>query len=297
MGALHGLFWGGWSTCVIVGALVGEIALKRLNWHALYVILLVAVGIQLGTLLSCKGFSWLYATSDIITLQNGDPCGKGRIDIWGTTLYLGSVVCILVWMLFVGHVVIWDKPGVVTTLVCGTVLGLGFIVLQLRRPCHSALLPLRPDGYQWTLVIHVLGVFTTSALLFATVAHWHHYFIFVAVSSWKQSMLSLSPVWISAGVLGWGTLVASLIWSKRVMYTILTVAVACLVAGSSILAFANIGLVTQSLAWSSITLIGVGLGVALPAFFTVGQRRNSDGSCSVPATRLLLVALNLGSWT
>ncbi|KAJ1660008.1 hypothetical protein IWQ61_001001 [Dispira simplex] len=297
LATLRGLFWGGWSSCVVMGALVGEITLKRLDWHALYVIMLVTVGVQLGTLLFCKGFSWFYVTNDIITPPNLDKGGGGRIDVWGTTLYLGNLACFLLWMLFVSHVVPWDKPGVVTTILCGTVFGLGLIVQQLQRPCHSALLPLRPDGYQWTLVVYVLGVFTSSTLLFAIVAHWHHYLIFVAVSSWKLSLAFILPLWVTAGVLGWGAVVASVTWGIRTMSIVLTVAVTCLVAATSILAFTDIGSASQSLTWSSITLSGLGLGVALPTFFTLGQRRNSDSSCSIPATRLLLVVLSLGGWT
>ncbi len=243
---MQGLFSGVWGVSAVAGPLLGGFLVDQATWQWVFLINLVP-GLLAGALV---WFAWVD--------RPRDSAGRPSIDWAGAAMLTLTVVLLLLALLELGRPVSWG-------LFAGAALSAALLI-WIERRAADPIVPLKLFGDRMFTIANLHGVLAGCAM-FGLISF---------VPLFAQAVLGTSPTAagavLSPLLLGW--VISSTIGSRLLLK--LSARVLALV-GTGLL-MVGTALVTQVGETSSqlvlgidLTLMGVGMGLAIPAFLIAVQ--------------------------
>lgn len=242
---MQGVFSGVWGVSAIAGPLLGGFIVDQLSWHWIFYINVIP-GLLAGALVA---FGW-----------RDQPQGRERpaVDYTGATLLSVSVVLLLLGLMELGTSRSW--------FFLASAFALFVMLFQVERRAVDPILPipLFRDKLFSSATAH--GLFSGWAI-FGTIAF---------IPLFVQSVLGASPtqagITITPMLLGWvgGSIFGTRILLKVGYRRLSLVGTSLFVLGAFLLAFASAN-TSQAFVMVYVTLMGMGMGFAIPAFVIAVQ--------------------------
>jgi EmrB/QacA subfamily drug resistance transporter len=249
---MQGLFSGVWGVSSIAGPLLGGLIVDRFSWHWVFYINVIP-GLIAGALVA---FGWR---------DQAQSHERPAVDYAGAVLLTVGIITLLLGLMEFGTVNSWSLIAASIAL---------FIVLWWveRRAADPILpIPLFRDALFSSATAHG---FMTGWAVFGTIS-----FIPLFVQSVLGANATQAGITITPMLLGW---VAASIFGTRIMLRVGYrrlgwVGTSLLVVGTFLLMFVNVR-TSQAAIMAFVTLMGIGMGLAVPAFViavqTSVERRN-----------------------
>lgn len=245
---MQGFFSGVWGVSSIAGPLLGGFIVDQLSWHWVFYVNIIPGLLAAGLV----AFGW-----------KDHPRSQERptIDYAGAVLLTLSIVSLLMGLMETGTPTSW--------MLLGAALVFFIILLWVERRAIDPILPIRlflHDHLFASSVAH--GVFSGWAL-FGVISFIPLFVQSVIGTSATQAGLTVTPL-----LLGWVT--ASIIGTRLLLrtgyYKLALTGTSLLFIGSSLLATVNAE-TGQTLLMGYVTLMGIGMGLAVPSFLIAVQTK------------------------
>ena len=250
---MQGFFSGVWGVSSIAGPLLGGFIVDQLSWHWVFSVNIVPGLLAAGLV----AFAW-----------RDQPQSHARpaVDYAGAILLTSSIVILLIGLMDLGTASSWLLIGIAVVLFA--------LLLWVESRAADPILPIslfQQDRLFATTIAH--GVFSGWAL-FGTISYIPLFVQSVIGTSATQAGLTITPL-----LLGWVT--ASIIGTRLLLrtgyYKLAITGTSLLFAGAVLLATVNMN-TSQTMLMLYITIMGVGMGLAIPSFLiavqTTVERRN-----------------------
>ena len=243
---MQGFFSGVWGVSSIAGPLLGGFIVDQLSWHWVFYVNIVPGLLAAGLV----AFAW-----------QDQPQSQARpaVDYAGAILLTSSIVILLLGLMDLGTASSWVLIAVAAALFA--------ILLWVESRAADPILPIslfRHDRLFASSIAH--GVFSGWAL-FGTISFIPLFVQSVIGTSATQAGLTITPL-----LLGW---VASSIIGTRLLirvgyYKLAITGTSLLFIGAALLASVGAG-TSQTLLMIYVTLMGIGMGLAIPSFLIAVQ--------------------------
>ena len=250
---MQGFFSGVWGVSSIAGPLLGGFIVDQLSWHWVFFVNIIP-GLLAAGLVS---FAWI-----------DQPRNHARpaIDYAGAALLTSSIVILLVGLMDLGTAFSWLLIGIAVVLFV--------LLLWVESRASDPILPIslfRQDRLFATTIAH--GIFSGWAL-FGTISYIPLFVQSVIGTSATQAGLTITPLLL-------GCVMASIIGTRLLLrtgyYKLAITGTTLLFVGAILLATVNMN-TSQTLLMIYITIMGIGMGLAIPSFLiavqTTVERRN-----------------------
>lgn len=250
---MQGFFSGVWGVSSIAGPLLGGFIVDQLSWHWVFYVNIVPGLLAAGLV----AFAW-----------RDQPQSHARpaVDYAGAILLTSSIVILLIGLMDLGTASSWLLIGIAVVLFA--------VLLWVESRAADPILPIslfQQDRLFATTIAH--GVFSGWAL-FGTISYIPLFVQSVIGTSATQAGLTITPL-----LLGWVT--ASIIGTRLLLrtgyYKLAITGTSLLFVGAVLLATVNMN-TSQTMLMLYITIMGVGMGLAIPSFLiavqTTVERRN-----------------------
>ena len=243
---MQGFFSGVWGVSSIAGPLLGGFIVDQLSWHWVFYVNIVPGLLAAGLV----AFAWV-----------DQPRSHARpaVDYAGALLLTSSVVILLIGLMDLGTSISWLFIGIAVVLFA--------LLLWVESRAADPILPIalfRQDRLFTTTIAH--GVFSGWAL-FGTISYIPLFVQSVIGTSATQAGLTITPL-----LLGW--VMASIIGTRLLLrtgyYKLAITGTSLLFIGAVLLATVNMN-TSQTLLMIYITIMGAGMGLAIPSFLIAVQ--------------------------
>ena len=243
---MQGFFSGVWGVSSIAGPLLGGFIVDQLSWHWVFYVNIVPGLLAAGLV----AFAWQDQPRSLV---------RPAVDYAGAILLTSSIVILLLGLMELGTASSWILIGIAIMLFA--------LLLWVESRAADPILPIplfRHDRLFASSIAH--GVFSGWAL-FGTVSFIPLFVQSVIGTSATQAGLTITPL-----LLGW---VASSIVGTRLLirtgyYKLAITGTSVLFIGAILLA--SVGAETsQTLLMIYVTLMGIGMGLAIPSFLIAVQ--------------------------
>ncbi len=262
---MQGFFSGVWGVSSIAGPLLGGFIVDQLSWHWVFFVNIIP-GLLAAGLVS---FAWI-----------DQPRNHARpaIDYAGAALLTSSIVILLVGLMDLGTAFSWLLIGIAVVLFV--------LLLWVESRASDPILPIslfRQDRLFATTIAH--GIFSGWAL-FGTISYIPLFVQSVIGTSATQAGLTITPL-----LLGW--VMASIIGTRLLLrtgyYKLAITGTSLLFVGAVLLATVNMN-TSQTLLMIYITIMGIGMGLAIPSFLiavqtTVERRQLGTATSTIQFSR------------
>jgi EmrB/QacA subfamily drug resistance transporter len=262
---MQGFFSGVWGVSSIAGPLLGGFIVDQLSWHWVFFVNIIP-GLLAAGLVS---FAWI-----------DQPRNHARpaIDYAGAALLTSSIVILLVGLMDLGTAFSWLLIGIAVVLFV--------LLLWVESRASDPILPIslfRQDRLFATTIAH--GIFSGWAL-FGTISYIPLFVQSVIGTSATQAGLTITPL-----LLGW--VMASIIGTRLLLrtgyYKLSITGTSLLFVGAVLLATVNMN-TSQTLLMIYITIMGIGMGLAIPSFLiavqtTVERRQLGTATSTIQFSR------------
>lgn len=262
---MQGFFSGVWGVSSIAGPLLGGFIVDQLSWHWVFFVNIIP-GLLAAGLVS---FAWI-----------DQPRNHARpaIDYAGAALLTSSIVILLVGLMDLGTAFSWLLIGIAVVLFV--------LLLWVESRASDPILPIslfRQDRLFATTIAH--GIFSGWAL-FGTISYIPLFVQSVIGTSAAQAGLTITPL-----LLGW--VMASIIGTRLLLrtgyYKLAITGTSLLFVGAVLLATVNMN-TSQTLLMIYITIMGIGMGLAIPSFLiavqtTVERRQLGTATSTIQFSR------------
>lgn len=250
---MQGFFSGVWGVSSIAGPLLGGFIVDQLSWHWVFYVNIVPGLLAAGLV----AFAW-----------RDQPQSHARpaVDYAGALLLTSSIVILLIGLMDLGTASSWLLIGIAVVLFA--------LLLWVESRAADPILPItlfRQDRLFATTIAH--GVFSGWAL-FGTISYIPLFVQSVIGTSATQAGLTITPLllgWVTASIIGTRLLLRTGYYKLAITGTTL------LFVGAILLATVNMN-TSQTLLMIYITIMGIGMGLAIPSFLiavqTTVERRN-----------------------
>lgn len=245
---MQGFFSGVWGVSSIAGPLLGGFIVDQLSWHWVFYVNIVPGLLAAGLV----AFAWV-----------DQPRSHTRpaVDFAGAFLLTASAVTLLLGLMDLGTTSSWMLVGIAIVLFVS--------LLWVESHAADPILPIslfRQDRLFSTTIAH--GVFSGWAL-FGTISYIPLFVQSVIGTSATQAGLTITPL-----LLGWVT--ASIIGTRLLLrtgyYKLAITGTSLLFIGAALLATVNMN-TSQTLLMIYITIMGIGMGLAIPSFLIAVQTK------------------------
>ncbi|MFN8383413.1 MAG: MDR family MFS transporter [Anaerolineales bacterium] len=245
---MQGFFSGVWGVSSIAGPLLGGFIVDQLSWHWVFFVNIVPGLIAAGLV----AFAWID-----IPRSHARPA----VDYMGAALLTSSIVILLLGLMDLGTTSSW--------LLIGSAVILFAILLWVESRAADPILPItlfQKDRLFATTIAH--GVFSGWAL-FGTISYIPLFVQSVIGTSATQAGLTITPLllgWVAASIIGTRLLLRTGYYKLAITGTTL------LFIGAILLATVNMN-TSQTLLMIYITVMGIGMGLAIPSFLIAVQTK------------------------
>ena len=250
---MQGFFSGVWGVSSIAGPLLGGFIVDQLSWHWVFYVNIVPGLLAAGLV----AFAWL---------DQPQSHARPAVDYAGALLLTSSIVILLIGLMDLGTASSWLLIGIAVVLFA--------LLLWVESRAADPILPItlfRQDRLFATTIAH--GVFSGWAL-FGTISYIPLFVQSVIGTSATQAGLTITPLllgWVTASIIGTRLLLRTGYYKLAITGTTL------LFVGAILLATVNMN-TSQTLLMIYITIMGIGMGLAIPSFLiavqTTVERRN-----------------------
>lgn len=245
---MQGFFSGVWGVSSIAGPLLGGFIVDQLSWHWVFYVNIVPGLLAAGLV----AFAWVDQPRSHI---------RPAVDFAGAFLLTASAVTLLLGLMDLGTTSSWMLVGIAIVLFVS--------LLWVESRAADPILPIslfRQDRLFATTIAH--GVFSGWAL-FGTISYIPLFVQSVIGTSATQAGLTITPL-----LLGWVT--ASIIGTRLLLrtgyYKLAITGTSLLFIGAALLATVNMN-TSQTLLMIYITIMGIGMGLAIPSFLIAVQTK------------------------
>ncbi len=250
---MQGFFSGVWGVSSIAGPLLGGFIVDQLSWHWVFYVNIVPGLLAAGLV----AFAWRDEPRRLV---------RPAVDYAGATLLTASIIILLIGLMDLGTITSW--------LLIGIAVALFALLLWVEGRAPDPILPIslfRHDRLFASSIAH--GVFSGWAL-FGTISFIPLFVQSVIGTSATQAGLTITPLllgWVTASIVGTRLLI------RTGYYKLAMTGTSILFLGAILLA--SVGAETsQNLLMVYVTLMGIGMGLAVPSFLiavqTTVERRN-----------------------
>jgi len=250
---MQGFFSGVWGVSSIAGPLLGGFIVDQLSWHWVFYVNIVPGLLAAGLV----AFAWR---------DHPQSHARPAVDYAGALLLTSSIVILLIGLMDLGTASSWLLIGIAVVLFA--------LLLWVESRAADPILPItlfRQDRLFATTIAH--GVFSGWAL-FGTISYIPLFVQSVIGTSATQAGLTITPLllgWVTASIIGTRLLLRTGYYKLAITGTTL------LFVGAILLATVNMN-TSQTLLMIYITIMGIGMGLAIPSFLiavqTTVERRN-----------------------
>ena len=244
---MQGFFSGVWGVSSIAGPLLGGFIVDQLSWHWVFYVNIVP-GLLAAALVA---FAWKDQPRQL---------ERPSVDYAGAVLLTTSVVVLLLGLM---------ETGTTSWILLGTAVLLFALLLWVENRAKDPILPIplfKHDRLFTSSIAH--GVFSGWAL-FGTVSFIPLFVQSVLGTSATQAGLTITPLllgWVTASIIGTRLLLRTGYFKLAITGTSL------LFVGAALLATVNAG-TGQTLLMVYVTTMGIGMGLAVPAFLIAVQTK------------------------
>ncbi len=243
---MQGFFSGVWGVSSIAGPLLGGFIVDQLSWHWVFYVNIVPGLLAAGLV----AFAW-----------QDQPQSQARpaVDYAGAILLTSSIVILLLGLMDLGTASSWVLIAVAAALFA--------ILLWVESRAADPILPIslfRHDRLFASSIAH--GVFSGWAL-FGTISFIPLFVQSVIGTSATQAGLTITPLllgWVASSIIGTRLLI------RAGYYKLAITGTSLLFIGAALLASVGAG-TSQTLLMIYVTLMGIGMGLAIPSFLIAVQ--------------------------
>lgn len=248
---MQGVFSSVWGVSSVIGPLLGGFLVDQADWRWVFY-LNIAPGLLAAALM-------------MLAWRDVSPRSNGQIDFLGAGLLSVGVVSLLLAMFELNGGTGLNVPAVLLLLALALVCG--GLLLRVERRVPNPILPL-PLFRERLFSIAAAHGFLSGFALFGSASFIPFFVQSVLGTSATAAGAALTPqliAWVSASMIGSRLLL-------RISYRSLAmVGMTCLVAGSSMMALQVSTTTPYWLLAISVALMGIGMGLSVPAFLIVVQ--------------------------
>ncbi len=246
-----GLMTGVFAAASVAGPLIGGYITDNLNWRWVFY-----VNLPLGALALSVFFS---------VMPSVQPGLRHRLDYWGVTTLILSVVPLLLALSWANEQYPWLSPQIIGLLTFAALAALAFAAAERRAA--EPILP--PALFRHPIFLVSAAVtFLTGMAMFGSVVYLPLFVQGVIGSSATNSGLVIMPMMLSLSITA--AIIGQILgrWGR---YRIIAVAGLAVMAGGMFLMSGMDVTTTNAIATRNMIVIGIGLGATMPIFVLVVQ--------------------------